>query len=102
MILSFGRPSSQPLVWGNQPCAWEKELHLVVMDGTCKGAFPLIRGKYPHIQCFTCPTHDIYGFIKNICDSKEEIQMQHNEMGDVGVQYVEWDADLIEEAFTQV
>ncbi len=27
----------------------------VVMDGACKGAFPLIRAKYPHVQCFTCP-----------------------------------------------
>jgi hypothetical protein len=25
----------------------------VVMDGACKGVFPLIRGKYPHVQCFT-------------------------------------------------
>ncbi len=25
---SFGRPSSQPLVWDNQPCAWARELHL--------------------------------------------------------------------------
>ena len=59
----------------------------VVMDGACKGAFPLIRGKYPHIQCFTCPAHGLDGFIKNICGSKEEIQMQRNEMGGVGVQH---------------
>ncbi len=26
----------------------------VVIDGTCKGAFPLIRDKYPHVRCFTC------------------------------------------------
>ncbi len=58
----------------------------VVMDGTCKGAFPLIRAKYPHVQCFTCPTHALDGYIKNIFDSKEEIQMQRNEMGGV-----EWD-----------
>ena len=30
--------------------------------------------KYPHIQCFTCPTHVIDGFITNICDVKEEIK----------------------------
>ena len=57
--------------------------------------------KYPHIQCFTCPTHVIDGFIKIICGSKEEIQMQRNEMGGVGVQHVSWDADLFEEAFAQ-
>ena len=73
----------------------------VVMDGACKGAFPLIRGKYPHIQCFTCPAHGIDGFTKIICCSEEEIQMQRNEMGGVGVQHVTWDADLLEEAFAQ-
>jgi hypothetical protein len=73
----------------------------VVMDGACKGAFPLIRGKYPHIQCFTCPAHGLDGFIKNICGSKEEIQMQRNEMGGVGVQHVAWDEDFFEKAFAQ-
>ena len=73
----------------------------VVMDGACKGAFPLIRGKYPHIQCFTCPAHDLDGYIKNICVSKEEIQMQRNEMGGVGVQHVTWDEDFFEKAFAQ-
>ncbi len=57
--------------------------------------------KYPHIQCFTCPTHDIDGFTKIICVSKEEIQMQRNEMGRVGVQHVVWDADLFEATFAQ-
>ena len=73
----------------------------VVMDGTCKGVFPLIRGKYPHMQCFTCPTHGLDGYIKNICGSKEEIQMQRNEMGGVGVQHVTWDEDFFEKAFAQ-
>ncbi len=73
----------------------------VVMDGACKGAFPLIRGKYPHIQCFTCPAHGLDGFIKNICVSKQEIQMQRNEMGGVGVQHVSWDEDFFEKAFAQ-
>ena len=73
----------------------------VVMDGACKGAFPLIRGKYPHIQCFTCPAHGLDGYIKNICGSKEEIQMQRNEMGGVGVQHVAWDEDFLEKAFAQ-
>ncbi len=68
----------------------------VVMDGVCKGVFPLIRGKYPHIQCFTCPTHGLDGFIKNICVSKQEIQIQRNEMGGVGVQYVSWDEDFFD------
>ncbi len=67
----------------------------VVMDGSCKGDFPLIRVKYPHVQCFTCPAHDIDGFIKNICGSKEEFQMQRNEMEGVGVQHVVWDEDLL-------
>ena len=57
--------------------------------------------KYPHIQCFTCPTHGIYGFIQTICVSKEEIQMQRNEMGGVGVQHVAWDEDFLEKAFAQ-
>jgi hypothetical protein len=74
----------------------------VVMGGVCKGVFPLIRGKYPHIQCFTFPTHDLDGFIKNIFDSKQEIQMQRNEMGGVGVQHVSWDEDFFEKAFVQV
>jgi hypothetical protein len=39
--------------------------------------------------------------IKNICGSKQEIQMQRNEMGGVGVQHVEWDEDFFEEAFAQ-
>jgi hypothetical protein len=73
----------------------------VVMDGACKGAFPLIRGKYPHVQCFTCPTHGIDGFIKNICVSKEEIQMQRNEVGGVGVQHLGWDEDFFEKEFAQ-
>ena len=73
----------------------------VVMDGACKGAFPLIRGKYPHIQCFTCPAHGLDGVIKNICGRDEEIQMQRNEMGGVGVQQVAWDEDFFEKAFAQ-
>ena len=73
------------------------------MDGTWKGAFPLIRGKYPHMQCFTSPAHGLDGYIKIICGSKEEIQMQRNEMGGVGVQqHVLWDTDFFEEAFAQV
>ena len=74
----------------------------VVMDGTCTGSFPLIRGKYPYMHCFTCPTHGLNGYIKNICVSKEEIQMQRNEMGGVGVQHVTWDEDFFEKAFAQV
>ena len=58
--------------------------------------------KYPHIQCFTCPAHDIDGFTKIICGSREEIQMQRNEMGGVGVQHVTWDDDFFEKAFAQV
>ena len=75
----------------------------VVMDGACKGAFPLIRGKYPHhdIQFFTCPSHVLDGYIKNICVNKEEIQMQLNEMEGVGVQHVTWDEDFFEKAFAQ-
>jgi hypothetical protein len=41
------------------------------------------------------------GYIKSICVSKEEIQMQRNEMGGVGVQHVTWDEDFFEKAFTQ-
>ena len=63
----------------------------VVMEGTCKGDFPLIRTKYPHVQCFTCPTRATDGFTKNICGSKEEIQMQRNEIGGVGVHHVSWE-----------
>ena len=68
----------------------------VVMDGASEGDFPLIRGKYPHIQSFTCPAHGLDGYIKNICGSKEEIQMQRNEMGGVT-----WDEDFFEKAFAQ-
>jgi hypothetical protein len=51
--------------------------------------------------CFTCPAHGLDGFIKNICGSKQEIQMQRNEMGGVGVQHVSWDEDFFEKAFAQ-
>ena len=57
--------------------------------------------KYPHIQCFTCPTHDFDGFTKIICVRKEEIQMQRNKMGGLGVQHVTWDTDFFEESFVQ-
>ena len=40
-------------------------------------------------------------YIKNICGSKEEIQMQRNEMGGVGVQHVTWDEDFFEKSFAQ-
>jgi hypothetical protein len=33
----------------------------VEMDGAYEGDFPLIRGKYPYIQCFTCPAHGLDG-----------------------------------------
>ena len=56
----------------------------VVMDGSCKGVFPLISAKYRHIQSFTCPAHGIDDYIKNICTSKEEIGMQKNDMTGVG------------------
>jgi hypothetical protein len=58
-----------------------------------KGA-ALVRAKYPHVQCFTCPAHALDGYMKNMCGSKEEIQMQRNEMGGVGVQHVAWDEDF--------
>ncbi len=73
----------------------------VVMNGTCKGDFPLIRVKYRHIQCFTCPTHGIDGCIKNICTSKEEIGIQTNDMTGVGAQHVKWDEDFFEKVFTE-
>ncbi len=73
----------------------------MVMDGTCKGAFPLIRAKYRHIQSFTCPAHGIDGYIKNICTRKEEIGIQKNDMGGVGAQYVKWDEDFFEKVFTE-
>ncbi len=47
----------------------------------CLGKRQTMLTKYPHIQCFTCPTHGIDGFIKKIRGNKEEIQMQRNEMG---------------------
>ena len=47
----------------------------------CLSKGQTILTKYPHIQCFTCPTHGIDGFIKKIRVNKEEIQMQRNEMG---------------------
>ena len=56
---------------------------------------------YPVFHVFTCPVHGIDGFIRNICVSKEEIQMQHNEMGGVGVQHVTWDEDFFEKALGQ-
>ena len=67
----------------------------------CLGKRQTMLTKYPHIQCFTCPAHVIDGFTKIICCSEEEIQMQHNEMGGVGVQHVTWDTDLLEETFAQ-
>ncbi len=73
----------------------------VVMDGTCKGDFPMIRDKYDHMQYFTCPTHDLDGYIKNKCVRKEEIQMQRNEMGGLGVQHVTWDDDFFEKTFEE-
>ena len=39
----------------------------------CLGKGQTVLTKYPHIQCFTCPTHGIDRFITNICDNKEEI-----------------------------
>ena len=71
----------------------------VVMDGACKGAFPLIRGKYPHIQCFVCPSHGLDGFLKNACSDKEDIRMQANEMGGAPACEVEWDEIFFKEAF---
>ena len=67
----------------------------------CLGKGQTMLTKYPHIQCFTCPAHGIDGFTKIICGSKEEIQMQRNEMGGVGVQHVTWDEDFFEKAFAQ-
>ena len=46
----------------------------VVMDGACKGGFPLIRGKYPHVQCFTCPTHALDGYIKKYVSVKKKFR----------------------------
>jgi hypothetical protein len=72
----------------------------MVMDGSCKGDFPLIRSKYHHIQCFTCPTHGIHDYIKNICTIKEEIGTQKNDMTGVGAQNVKWDEDFFEKVFS--
>ena len=89
-------------------CSGEHKTMPFICDLLCKVIdelgpenIPLIRGKYPHVQCFTCPAHALDGYIKNICGSKEEIQMQRNEMGGVGVQHVAWDEDFFENAFAK-
>jgi hypothetical protein len=71
----------------------------VVMDGACKGAFPLIREKYSWIQCFVCPSHGIDGFLKNVCSDKEDIRMQANAMGGIGASETEWDEPFFKNAF---
>ncbi len=71
------------------------------MDGVYKGPFPLVRVEYRHIQCFTCPTHEMDGYIKNICTSKEEIGKQKNDMSGVGAQHVKWDEDFFEKVLAE-
>ena len=71
----------------------------VCMDGACKGAFDLIKGKYKWIQCFVCPSHGLDGFLKNACSDKETIRMQANKMGGIGTQMMEWDVSFFHDIF---
>jgi hypothetical protein len=80
-----------------------EKIFAVCMDGACKGAFPLIRAKFPWIQCFPCPSHGIDNFIKNVCSSKDEIKMQKNEMGNwVQDAPIKWGVNFFSNAFSQM
>jgi hypothetical protein len=55
------------------------------------------------MQCFTCPSHGIDNFIKNVCSDKKEIKMQKNEMGNwVQDAPVEWGVGFFAESFSQM
>ena len=71
----------------------------VCMDGACRGALDLTRLKYPWIQPFVCPSHGIDGFLKNACSDKNDIRMQANLMGGVGMSDVPWDEDFFKSTF---
>jgi hypothetical protein len=80
-----------------------EKIFAVCMDGACKGAFPLIRAKFPWIQCFSCPSHGIDNFIKNVCSSKDEIKMQKNEMGNWEQDVpIKWGVSFFEDCFSQM
>lgn len=67
----------------------------VIMDGACEGAFKFITEKFPHIQCFICPTHSLDRFMSNICSGKDTITVRGQ--GDF-----EWGEDLFSRALKKV
>jgi hypothetical protein len=60
------------------------------MDGTCKGAFPIIQDQLPWVQCFVCPSHTIDGFIKNALSDTVTIRIQVNAMSHVEFAIIAW------------
>ncbi len=72
----------------------------VVMDGTCKEAFPLIRTKYPHMKCFTCVTQVgqlLMGSKKHMCHQRRNSNTtQRNAMGGWCVMKFSFDGGFFE------
>lgn len=38
----------------------------VIMDEACAGSFVFITQKFPHVQCFICPTHSLDFYRKHL------------------------------------
>ena len=73
--------------------------HLLVGDGRgVQRGFPLDqRQVFPISSVSRVPHRWVHK--KHMCQQKEEIQMQRNEMEGVGAQDVTWDEDFFEKAF---
>ena len=65
----------------------------VRMDGACRSSFPLIGMKYPHVQCFICPTHSLDNFLKNVCSDKEVIKVASVKNSEDERDF-KWDSDV--------
>ncbi len=77
--------------------------HLFRGDGrVLPRGFPVAQSQILSYPVFTCPSHGIDVYIKNICTSKGEIGIQKNDMRGVGTQHVKWDETFFEKVFSEV
>ena len=72
------------------------------MDGTCRGAFPIIQEQLPWVQCFVCLTHAIDGFIKNALSDTSAIRIQVHVMSHVEFVTIAWAETVFKNTYETV
>jgi hypothetical protein len=81
------------------PALGQENVFSCTMDGSCKGAFPIIQAQLPWVQCFACPSHTIDGFIKNALSDTVTIRIQSNAMSNVEFTTIDWGETMFKNTY---